>query len=74
MEPKLLNFWETGVCGDLTGGMWDWTTQKVTSRNTQFNIIYIMRIFVWSYQAKGGQIGSQAKTLASTWYVSGQPD
>lgn len=25
MEPKLLIFWETGVCGDLIGGMWDWT-------------------------------------------------
>ncbi|CAK15561.1 hypothetical protein PSEEN2780 [Pseudomonas entomophila L48] len=32
-----------GVCGDLTGGMWDWTTQEVTSHNIQFNIIYIMR-------------------------------
>ncbi|SPO69173.1 protein of unknown function [Pseudomonas sp. JV241A] len=29
MEPKLLNFWETGVCGDLTGGMWDWTFMNI---------------------------------------------
>jgi hypothetical protein len=53
MEPKLLNFWETGVCGDLTGGMWDWTTQEVTAHNTSFNIIYIMRTFVWSCRGVG---------------------
>jgi len=24
MEPKLLIFWETGGCGDLIGGMWEY--------------------------------------------------
>ena len=34
--------------------MWDWTvTQKVTSHNTQFNIIYIMRRYVLSSTPRG---------------------
>lgn len=39
MEPKLLNFWETGVCEDLTGGMWDWTHAVSPSFENQTPLI-----------------------------------
>ena len=33
-RTELLIFSETGVCGDLTGGMWDWTRTEVAEPDT----------------------------------------
>lgn len=63
MEPKLLNFWETGVCGDLTGGMWDWTTVTERKHNILFNIICIMGLFDISSGTVECQMLSQLKRL-----------
>jgi len=63
MEPKLLNFWETGVCEDLTGGMWDWTHAEMKVANLRFNIIYIMRNAMSCVPDKQGCLGFQACLL-----------
>lgn len=36
-ETQAFGVLGNGGCGDLTGGMWDWTLIEVNSHNTRFN-------------------------------------